>query len=222
MTGFCIGTISLANILGVAYSNKVMSLKKLLYLTLFFEALGMVLISRFTLNKTITLTVNFEKITNLRMGFICLGSTQMCSALIMICILIFSLPMSTTQVVISGLTGLSIIYLTGEETKNHYWFLEEALMWIFLPIVALIMAHAGHSLVKRYIFENSEARRRILVLIPYQMMLSFYCMFYMGLSKIYKNSQTNHGIQIAFWCVIVIFPFICLAFCRLFMMRKAR
>jgi phosphate/sulfate permease len=82
-----------------------------MYLAIFFEALGMLLISRFTLRRTVEKTINFQQITNLRTGFITLGSTQMCSALMMINILIFALPMSTTQVVISGLAAITLIYL---------------------------------------------------------------------------------------------------------------
>ena len=122
MTGFCIGAISLSNIIGVAYINKKLSLKQLMYISVVFEALGMLVISRYTLNETITKTLNFNAIDNLRKGFICIGSTQMCSALIMINILIFSLPMSSTQVVISGLTGVVLIYFNAEES-NRLWFL---------------------------------------------------------------------------------------------------
>ena len=50
MTGFCIGAISLSNIIGVAYVNKKLTLKQLMYLSVIFEALGMILISRYTLN----------------------------------------------------------------------------------------------------------------------------------------------------------------------------
>jgi phosphate/sulfate permease len=96
MTGFCIGTISLANIIGVAFVNKSASRTTLLYMAIVFEGIGMLLISRFTTETTITSTVNFELVTNLRLGLICLGANQMCSAMIMICILVFSLPMSTT------------------------------------------------------------------------------------------------------------------------------
>jgi phosphate/sulfate permease len=116
MTGFCIGAISLGNIVGVAYVNKKLTMRELLYIAVIFEAVGMLTISRYTLNQTITQTIDFNSVLNLRKGFICLGSTQMCSSLIMICILIFTLPMSTTQVVISGLTGISLIYFNEMET----------------------------------------------------------------------------------------------------------
>lgn len=86
-----------------------------MYIAIIFEALGMILISRYTLKQTVTKTINFTNITNLRTGFITLGSTQMCSALIMINILIFALPMSTTQVVISGLAAITLIYLPSED-----------------------------------------------------------------------------------------------------------
>jgi len=95
-TGFCIGAISLGNIIGVAYVNKKMTMRELLSIAMVFEAIGMLLISTYTLNQTITKTIDFNAEVNLRKGFISLGSTQMCSFLIMICILIFKLPMSTT------------------------------------------------------------------------------------------------------------------------------
>jgi phosphate/sulfate permease len=49
MTGFCIGAISLSNIIGVAYVNKKLSLKQLMYLSVVFEGLGMLTMSRYTL-----------------------------------------------------------------------------------------------------------------------------------------------------------------------------
>ena len=111
LTGVCIGAISLSNIIGIAYVNKKAKLTTLVGLATFFEAIGMLTMSRFTLIQTVTKTIPVSEINNLRLGFIVLGSTQMCSALILVNVLIFALPMSTTQVVISGLTGVSIIFL---------------------------------------------------------------------------------------------------------------
>ncbi len=75
MTGFCIGAISLSNIIGIAYINKKLSLSQLMYIAVVFEAIGMLVISRYTLNETVTKTINFSELTNLRKGFICIGST---------------------------------------------------------------------------------------------------------------------------------------------------
>lgn len=46
-----------------------------MYIAIIFEALGMLLISRYTLKQTVTKTINFNEVTNLRTGFITLGST---------------------------------------------------------------------------------------------------------------------------------------------------
>ena len=113
MTGFCIGTLALSNIIGVAYVNKKLSLGELVTIAVIFEAIGMLAISRYTLQQTVNKTINLAAITNLRKAFIALGSTQMCSAFIMLNVLIFALPMSSTQIVISGLTGASLIYFTA-------------------------------------------------------------------------------------------------------------
>ena len=54
LTGFCIGAISLSNIVGIAYIHKKASLTWLLATTCFFEGLGMMTMSRYTLVQTIT------------------------------------------------------------------------------------------------------------------------------------------------------------------------
>lgn len=96
LTGVCIGAISLSTIIGIAYVNKKANLATLVILATFFEAVGMLTMSRFTLDITVKKTIPVSKITNLRLGFIVLGTTQMCSALILVNVLIFALPMSTT------------------------------------------------------------------------------------------------------------------------------
>jgi phosphate/sulfate permease len=96
LTGVSIGALSLSNIIGMAYTHKKASMSTLLVLASIFEGLGMILLSRFTLNETVTNTIDFASVTNLRMGFIALGSTQMCSALILVNVLIFNLPLSST------------------------------------------------------------------------------------------------------------------------------
>ena len=81
----------------------------------------------------------------------------MCSSLILVNVLIFALPMSTTQVVISGLTGISLIFFVGLEIK-YEWFLFEVLMWIFVPIGGLVLSYFMHKLIHRYIFNSVRAR----------------------------------------------------------------
>jgi len=102
----------------------------------------------------------------------------------MINILIFALPMSSTQVVISGLTGIALIYFTKSES-NRIWFLKELLMWIFMPIVGMIMTYYAHGWVNSNIFNHREARKKIIVLIPYQICFSFSVMFFVVLTKNY-------------------------------------
>ena len=151
LTGVSIGAISLSNIIGVAYTHKKASLTTLLILVCIFEGLGMILMSRFTLVETVTNTIDFTKITNLRLGFIALGSTQMCSALILVNVLIFALPMSTTQVVISGLIGVSLIYFSA--VSDHIsWFILEIVLWTFFPIIGMAMSYVTNRAFKKYVF----------------------------------------------------------------------
>ena len=96
LTGVCIGAISLSNIIGIAYVNKKARLGTLVLIATTFEAIGMLTMSRITLNNTVTKTIPLNTVNNLRLGFIVLASTQMCSALILVNVLIFALPLSTT------------------------------------------------------------------------------------------------------------------------------
>ena len=184
----------------------------------------MLVISRYTLNETVTKTINFNELTNLRKGFICIGSTQMCSALIMINILIFALPMSSTQVVISGLTGIVLIYFTKQET-NRIWFLKELLMWIFMPIVGMILTYFAHKWVNKAIFNHPEARKRIIVLIPYQICFSFTVMFFVALTKnYYFFAESREGAPLIGWYfgAIFAFPLSFLIIARYYMLRRGR
>ena len=158
LTGVTIGAISISNIIGVAYVQKRASVFWLVTVTCIFEGIGMLTMSRFTLNETITATVDINKIHNLRLGFIALGSTQMCSSLILVNVLIFALPMSTTQVVISGLTGISLIFFVGLDIK-YEWFLFEVLMWVFVPIGGLVLSYLMYKLIHGYIFNSVRARQ---------------------------------------------------------------
>jgi len=86
--------------------------------------------------------------------------------MIMICILIFKWPISTTQVVISGLFGISLIYFdSAKEGLN--WFFTEAILWMTIPFVGLIVSYACHELIKTQIFEHKDARKRVIILTPY-------------------------------------------------------
>ena len=96
LTGVTIGAISLSNIIGVAYVKKRATITWLVTVAALFEGIGMTTMSRLTLDQTITNTIDFNKIYNLRLGFIALGSTQLSSVLILVNVLIFALPMSTT------------------------------------------------------------------------------------------------------------------------------
>mmetsp|Transcript_45185 Transcript_45185/g.59931 ORF Transcript_45185/g.59931 Transcript_45185/m.59931 type:complete len:120 (+) Transcript_45185:36-395(+) len=75
LTGVCIGAISLSTIIGIAYVNKKARLATLVLLATFFEAVGMLTMSRFTLDLTVKNTIPISSITNLRLGFIVLGTT---------------------------------------------------------------------------------------------------------------------------------------------------
>lgn len=163
----------------------------------------------------------------MRLGFIVLGSTQMCSALILVNVLIFALPMSTTQVVISGLTGVSLIYFSAYGA-HVAWFIEELCMWVLMPILGMTLSWISHSLIQKKIFRHKEARRRMVLFMPYQMTASCYFMFAMAVSKIYVH-QFEGGLwsysfeqKVIYAFLMVGFPFVMHTISRYYLLRKAR
>jgi phosphate/sulfate permease len=81
-------------------------------ITVFFEVIGNVFLSKYILEKTVTDTINYITIYNnpklLSNGFLSLGCALMSSALIMMNVTIFALPMSSTQIMFSGLAGATL------------------------------------------------------------------------------------------------------------------
>ena len=171
-----------------------------------------------------TKTIPVSDIYNLRLGFIVLGSTQMCSALILVNVLIFALPMSTTQVVISGLTGVSIIFFAAIDAELT-WFIQEVILWIIAPVMGMVMAYFAKHLMDKHILNHPECRKRILIMTPYYMTFTFYLMLVVPLTKnfIFETVENeSHFYEIAYACILVLFPFFFLILFRYLMLRRAR
>lgn len=98
----------------------------------------------------------------------------MCSAFIMLGILIFALPMSSTQIVISGLTGISLIYFSEANTT---WFFEEILMWACGPIIAMTLSFFVWKGIQKHIYAHEDAQKRIVKIMPLQITFTFTVMF---------------------------------------------
>jgi phosphate/sulfate permease len=225
VSGICIGSLSLSNIIGVAYINKKLTIASLIVLTCIFEAIGMLTISQSTLLLTITKTVDFENMTNLRKAYITLGSTQMCSMLFLINVLIFALPMSSTHVVISGLMGTSVIFYTETES-NHVWFLEEFTAWFITPYLGMAMTLGCYLLVKKHIFEHPNARKRVVKLIPWYITITTTLMFYIPMFKNYFQFEawrlkTDWSFPVLS-CLLIVFPLLVLPISRWILLRRAR
>ena len=171
-----------------------------------------------------TKTIPVQDINNLRLGFIVLGSTQMCSALILVNVLIFALPMSTTQVVISGLTGVSIIFFSAIDAELE-WFIKDLALWIIAPILGMLLAWLCKRLVEKHILSHPESRKRILIATPYYMTFTFYLMLVVPLTKnfIFETIENDgHFFVWAYGSIVVLFPFIFLVIFRYLLLRRAR
>lgn len=69
----------------------------------------------------------------------------MATCLIMINVTIFALPMSSTYIAFSGLTGVTMTaFGFNPENKNLMvisWLIGEMLIWIFSPLVSMGLAY---------------------------------------------------------------------------------
>ena len=69
----------------------------------------------------------------------------MSSALIMMNVTIFALPMSSTHIMFSGLAGVTLVAFRDYENLNHLvktqWLIIEGLIWIFTPMISGVMTY---------------------------------------------------------------------------------
>jgi phosphate/sulfate permease len=109
----------------------------------FFEVIGNVFLSKYILDYTVSETFRYQKIFDspdlISTGFLSLGCALMSSALIMMNVTIFALPMSSTHIMFSGLTGatLAAFWNIKEPIVEVKWLKIEIIIWIFSPIIAV-------------------------------------------------------------------------------------
>jgi len=107
-------------------------------------------------------------------------------------------------------------------------------MWVAMPLLGLFTSYLSHIVVRKYIFENKNARRRIIVLTPYYITFCAFVMFFMFLTKNYTEFNKNHKagilpadevqhINIGWYLApCILFPFVTLIISRYFMLRRGR
>lgn len=69
----------------------------------------------------------------------------MATCLIMINVVIFALPMSSTYITFSGLTGVTLFVFglnpDGLELVTTNWLITESLIWVFAPVISMGMTY---------------------------------------------------------------------------------
>jgi|LauGreDrversion4_2_1035121.scaffolds.fasta_scaffold158505_2 phosphate/sulfate permease len=69
----------------------------------------------------------------------------MSSALIMMNVTIFALPMSSTHIMFSGLAGATLVAFRGYEHLDKlvktWWLIIEGLIWILTPVVSVALTY---------------------------------------------------------------------------------
>ena len=146
----------------------------------------------------------------------------------MLNILMFALPLSSTQIVISGLAGVSLMYFTGDET-NVIWFRNEAIIWCLMPLLGLSLSYGMSKLIKKHIYQSEDATQRVVKIIPYQITLSFTLMWWVAVYKNYlkaTNSNFAERHQASYEKILLIlmfsFPTALLPLVRFYLLRRAR
>ena len=63
------------------------------------------------------------------------------------------------------------------------WITTELVLWVVTPVVAVIFTKAMSYLINKYIFQKSDARKRTLKFIPYQVSATFSFMLFILIAK---------------------------------------
>ena len=117
-----------------------------------------------------------------------------------------------------------MIFFSAVEA-NLGWFIQEICLWVSCPIAGMLVSYLMHKLMKKHIFESKNARKRVLIMTPYQMTISFYLMFGFALTKSYLYStrlEHSRAYTIVYSIFMFAFPFVMLPISRFFLLRKAR
>ena len=96
-------------------------------------------------------------------------------------------------------------------------------LWIVAPIIGMITAYIFKNLVEKHILNHPECRKRILILTPYYMTLTFYLMLAVPLTKNYIHIGSDSTTYTVLYIVVMVgFPLISLVIFRFLLLRKAR
>ena len=144
--------------------------------------------------------------------------------LFLVFVLIFALPLSSTHVVISGLTGVSLIYYTDSEA-NHRWFAIEVLLWILTPFLSTGLTWICYKLVQKHIFNHPNARKRVVIATPWYITFCLTFMFTIGVTKNY-TANLNSDKRGSDWTItlvvsMIVFPMIVMPLSRYYLLRRA-
>jgi Na+/serine symporter len=119
------------------------------------------------------------------------------------------------------------MYFTADETSTD-WFFYEILMWATMPILGLGLSFLLYNLVKKHIYNYTEATKRVVKLLPYQITFSFTLMWYVALvknflkSKEFRKLHNNFHYFALFLSLLIAFPIVVLPLSRFYLLRRAR
>ena len=96
-------------------------------------------------------------------------------------------------------------------------------LWIVAPIIGMITAYILKNLCEQHILNHPECRKRILILTPYYMTLTFYLMLAVPLTKNYIHIGSDSTAYTVIYIIVMVgFPLISLVIFRFLLLRKAR
>ncbi len=109
----------------------------------------------------------------------------MIAAFLMMVVTIFGLPMSSTQIVFSGLTAVSLKYFTGgpEVIIKWQWLTAEFLIWIITPPLGIGIAVLLKKVIQEKVINQPNARAQVLKMIPFQVSATLSFMLLVLLAK---------------------------------------
>jgi phosphate/sulfate permease len=117
----------------------------------------------------------------------------MSSALIMMNVTIFALPLSSTHIMFSGLAGVTLIafrdYSNLNELVKTPWLVIEGLIWILSPLVAMGITYAMYIALHKSIYDKKDSRKRVIKFIPYQVSITLTLMGSVLVIKSFIDSE---------------------------------
>lgn len=166
-----VGANDVANAMGTSVGSKALTIKQAILIAVVFETLGALLAGSQVTDTIRSQIINVTVVQDPNTYVIGMLAALLAAGTWLVVATNFGWPVSTTHSIVGALVGFGVVCLGGHAIHWHR-VIHIALSWIFIPIIAAVLAYLLFMSVQRLIFWSKEPTQRARTYIPIYILLS--------------------------------------------------